>query len=84
MRKKIVKVSPMGFGHVMLEFEDETKQRCKSKHASMRVSLRLSGCVLLFCLLSSHKGTTGGMPSRVRIGLNFQSLHECQPTYHRI
>ena len=26
MKKKIVKVSPMGFGHLMLEFEDRTKQ----------------------------------------------------------
>jgi hypothetical protein len=26
MQKKIVKASPMGFGHLMLEFEDGTKQ----------------------------------------------------------
>jgi hypothetical protein len=26
MQKKIIKVSPMGFGHLMLEFEDGTKQ----------------------------------------------------------
>jgi hypothetical protein len=26
MQKKIVKASPMGFGHLTLEFEDGTKQ----------------------------------------------------------
>jgi hypothetical protein len=39
MKKKIAKVMPAGFGHLMLEFEDETVRSMPRRQLQLSVSL---------------------------------------------